>query len=84
MKAAAAAGEARTHCLDESPVLEEKGLVLDVIAGDPCFDLVAEALELLYLCFEVCLELLLLGLVGGCLHLVVDALEEFDALCDFF
>jgi hypothetical protein len=70
----------RTHGLDEPPVLEEEGLVLDVVAGDPGLDLVAETLELLYLCLEVGLELLLLGLVRGGLHLVVDALEELHAL----
>lgn len=70
----------RTHGLDESPVLEEEGLVLDVVAGDPGLDLVAETLQLLYLCLEVCLELLLLCLVGRGLHLVVYAFKELHAL----
>lgn len=73
-----------THRLDESPVLEEEGLVLYVVACDPGLDLVPQALELLYLGFEVSFKFLLLGLVCRGLHLVVDALEEFYALCDFF
>lgn len=33
-----------THCLDESPVLEESRLILDIIARDPCLDLISESL----------------------------------------
>lgn len=33
-----------TYCLDESPVLEKCGLILDVIARDPCLDLISEPL----------------------------------------
>ena len=68
--------------LDEFPVFEQLGLVLDVIARDPCLDLIPQPLQLLNLCLEVCLELLLLRLVCRRLHLVVDALEELDALRD--
>jgi hypothetical protein len=33
-----------THCLDESPVLEESRLILDIIARDPSLDLISESL----------------------------------------
>jgi hypothetical protein len=59
-------GKARmesTHRLNESPVLEESRLILDIIARDPCLDLIPESLQLLYLCLEICFELLFLCLV---------------------
>ena len=34
----------RTYRLDEPPVLEECGLILDVIARHPCLDLISEPL----------------------------------------
>jgi len=37
-------GRTSTHRLNESPVLEESRLILDVIARDPCLDLVSESL----------------------------------------
>jgi hypothetical protein len=33
-----------THRLDEPPVLKECGLILDVITGHPCLDLISESL----------------------------------------
>ena len=48
----------------------------------PSLDLVAQALQLLNLRLEVRLELLFLPLTGGRLQLVVQALEELDALRD--
>jgi hypothetical protein len=57
-------------------------LVLDVIAGDPCLDLVSEPLKFLDLRLKVCLRLLLLCLVGRRLHLVVYALKELNAFRD--
>ena len=37
-------GRTSTHRLNESPVLEESRLILDIIARDPCLDLVSESL----------------------------------------
>jgi hypothetical protein len=33
-----------THRLNESPVLEQSRLILDIIARDPCLDLISESL----------------------------------------
>ncbi len=42
-----------THRLNQAPVVEQRRLVLDVIARDPGLDLVAQSLELLDLRLEV-------------------------------
>lgn len=52
-----------THRLNESPVLKESRLVLDIIARDPCLDLISESLQLLYLGLEICFKFLFLCLV---------------------
>jgi hypothetical protein len=70
------------HRFDESAVVEQLGLVFDVIAGNPGFDLVAHPLKLLYLRLEVDLQLLLLRVVVRHLHLVIYALEDLDAFRD--
>ena len=36
--------ETRTYRLDEPPVLEECGLILDIITRHPCLDLISEPL----------------------------------------
>lgn len=71
-----------THQFNQPPVVQQCGFVLDVIACNPGFDLVAKTLEFLDLRLKICLEFLLLRLVGRRLHLVVYALEELDALRD--
>lgn len=56
------------------------GLVLDVVALGPCLDLVAHALELLYLAFQVVFQLFLLCRIVGLLDLLVDFVKFADAL----
>ena len=68
----------RAYRLNELAVVEQCGLVLNVIARYPRLDLVTQSLELLDLCLQICLQLLLLCLVCRRLHLVVYALEELD------
>lgn len=48
------------YLFDELSVVHEGALVLDVVGGDPCLDLVAKPLQLLDLLLEVGLVLLLL------------------------
>ena len=68
------------HRLDQPPVLKQCRLVLDVIARDPCLDLISESLQLLDLRFQVRLQLLFLRHVCRRLHLVVYRLKKLDAL----
>ena len=68
------------HRLDQLAVVEQCGLVLNVIARNPSLYLVAQPLKLLNLCLQVCLQLLFLRLICRRLHLVIYALEELDAL----
>ena len=70
------------YSFDELPVVQKLGLVLDVIARNPRLDLVPQSLEFLDLSLQICLQLLLLGLICRSLHLVVYALEELDTLRD--
>lgn len=60
-------------------MLQQRRLVLDVVACCPCLDLIAESLELLDFALEVVLQLLFLGDVVGLLNLFVDGLEFGDA-----
>ena len=69
-----------TYCFDELSVVQQLSLVLDVITRYPRLDLVPQSLELLDLCLQVSLQLLLLCLICRGLHLVVYALEELDTL----
>ncbi len=64
-----------TNRLDELPMLQQGRLVLNVAAGSPCLNLVAQPLQLLNLTLQIVFELFLLGLVGCLLDLVVDGLE---------
>ena len=70
----------KTYRLNQPTVLEQDRLVLDVIARDPCLNLVPESLKFLNLCLQIRFKLLLLRLVRRRLHLVVYALEELDTL----
>ena len=71
---------ARTYRLNQPTVLEQDSLVLDVIARNPCLDLVPQSLKFLDLCLQIRFEFLLLRLVCRRLHLVVYALKELDPL----
>ena len=48
------------YLFNKLSVVHEGALVLDVVGGDPCFDLVAKPLQLLDLLLEVRLVLFLL------------------------
>ena len=50
----------QTHVFDGLPLLHEWFLVFDLIAGSPCFDLIALSLQLLDLSLEVVLLFLFL------------------------
>ena len=69
-----------TYRLNQLAVLNQGRLVLDVITRNPRLDLVPQSLEFLDLCLQICLQLLLLRLVCGRLHLVVYTLKELDTL----
>ena len=71
-----------TYRLNQLAVLNQGRLVLDVITRNPRLDLVPQSLEFLDLCLQICLQLLLLGLICRSLHLVVYALKELDAFRD--
>lgn len=71
-----------TNRFDELPKLHKLTLVLDVRVGQPSLDLISQPLEFLDLGLEVVFTFFLLGRVGGSHHLVVDGLEELDALLD--
>jgi hypothetical protein len=64
--------------------LQQRVFVLDVGATYPCLDLVAQALQFLDFLFEVDLELFLLILLFGAVHLFPYFVEQFDALVDLF
>lgn len=73
----------RTNRLYQPPVLQQRRLVLDVIAGSPCLDLIAESLKFLDFSFELILELILLCWVVGLLDLFVNGLEFGDTFRNF-
>lgn len=73
-----------TYRLNQPPVLHQRLLVFDVIALEPCLDLVAVPLQLLDLRLEVRLQLLFLALVRRGLELVVQALKDLDTFRDLF
>lgn len=64
-----------THSLYQPTVIEELGLVFDVIARDPCLYLVSQTLQLLDLRLQIQLQLFFLSHIGSSLHLVVDAFK---------
>ena len=73
-----------TYILDEFPLLQERFLILDLIAGSPRLYLVSVPLKLLNFAFERVLELFLLGGIGSLLNLIVDTFEGLNPLSDLF
>lgn len=61
-----------TYGFDQLPLLHEWPLVLNIIAGGPCLDLIAKPLQLLDLSLKVVLELLLLRGICRLFYLLVD------------
>jgi hypothetical protein len=75
-------GGYKTDRLNQLPVVQQGGLVLNVIVGYPSLDLVTQPLELLNLRLEIRLQLLFLRLVRRVLHLFVDAFELLNTFGD--
>lgn len=73
-----------TYILDEFPLLQERFLILDLIAGSPRLYLVSVPLKLLDFAFERVLQFFLLGGIGSLLNFVVDALKGLDSLSNLF
>ena len=71
-----------TDRLYQLPLLEERFLVLDLVARRPCFDLVSLSLELLDLPLQRVFELVLLRRVAGLMDLLERRLERLNPFPD--
>ena len=72
-----------TYRFNELPLLYQRLLVLDLISGSPCLDLVSVPLELLNFSLEVILKLLLQGSIRRLLYLIEYAFECLYAFGHF-
>ena len=73
--------ECCTYQFYQLPIVQQRLLVLDLIALLPCLDLIPQSLQLLDLRLEILLHLLLLSLICRGLHLLICSLEQLYSFC---